>query len=288
MKTDDKLYKFLLNQKPICTESPLKHLLGSELHVKLRAKYKLELELDLLTDRCPNTWNCVKTNFSGECIGRPFPKDPKILKALKSINLDIEETSFKGVPVLMAKAIVGCSGCPLKESCSNPCPTVESYTNRSTTPDYSPTVDMCINLEEWEAGKYGPTITSIGNYEVSEFKEYLEHDSEPSKELPLDCLTDQQRKIVEMILYEGLEQMFIAKRLGCSQQHISNQYKAAITKMTEFALVREVISKIDSVPGRVRLYYIENKTQQEIADMEGISQDSISKYIDRWKLSNKL
>jgi len=180
MTDDVSRFRFLLRQKPICTQSPIKSALGPEKHRELRAKYKLELGIDLLEDRCPNSFNC-RIEGSG-CIGRPFPIDPEILQALKTINVTVTTGNYKGKNVYLAEAIVDCSTCPFRVGCENSCPTQDSFLRRSTKPESNPPENSLVPYEDFEKGIY--KALEPDSHQHCEYGDWAD------EELPLDCLTE--------------------------------------------------------------------------------------------------
>ena len=276
MTSDVDRFTFLLKQKPICTQTPIKAFLGAERHRELRAKYKAELGFDLLDDRCPNTFNCKSINNG--CIGRPFPLDPEIYEALKSINVEITTGNYKGVDVYMAKAIVLCDNCPFKDSCDTSCATQDSYLRRSVRPDSNPPESSLVPYDDFEKGMYKALDEA--------YTQHCEYGDWVDETLPLDCLTDRQREVMEMILYEGLDQVTIAYKLGIGQDVVSRHKTSAIAKMTEFGKARKVISTLKILPRSILDYYVNNLTQQEIADKIGRSQSTVAENIKKWYNDN--
>lgn len=278
MTVDVERFAFLLRQKPICTQSPLKQALGQDLHRDLRAKYKLELEIDLMEDRCPNSFNCISAD-SG-CIGRPFPIDNDIHKALNSINVDVTKGVFKGREVYLAKATVTCSGCPFQGQCETSCATQDSFLNRSIKPESNPPESSLVPYEDLERGMY--KALTPDDVQHCEYGDWV-YDV-----LPLDCLTPKQRQVIEMTLYERLEQAQVAQRLNIRQQVVAKHKQAALTKLEEFGKARKVISNSILTPKRVLDYYINNMTQQQIATKEGTTRQAVDKFIRNWRESNYL
>lgn len=275
MTLDVERFAFLLRQKPICTQSPLKQSLGPDLHRELRVKYKLELGLDLLDDRCANSFNCIAAD-SG-CIGRPLPIDNLILKALNDINVSVTKGIFKGREVYLAKATVTCSGCPFQGQCETSCATQDSFLNRSIKPESNPPESSLVPYEDFERGMYKAlTPDDVEHCGVGEWAEY---------ELPLDCLTTKQRQVIEMTLYEGLEQAQIADRIGTTKQDISQTRELAMNTLHEFGRARKIL-KTHPAPLRIIHYYIHNMSHQEIADLEGKSRSTISMSVSKWAKLN--
>lgn len=279
MTEDIRRFHFLLKQQPFCSQSPIKVALGPDLHRELRAKYKLELGVDLLEDRCPNTFNCQLVNDG--CVGRPFPNDSNILSALEGLNVEIFEGQFRGLDVVYAKATT-CSICPFKESCTDPCVTEESYLNRSVRPDLSPKGPMLVNYEDFERGMFGDSLSVILR---DDLEDYDVDDSWRTEQLPLDCLTPNQRQVIEMIDIQGLEQVKVASELGISQSAVSQMYQSALTRLTEFGKARRVI-KDKGATLRVKMYYIDNLTEQQIADKIGIAQKNVNRALNKWRELN--
>lgn len=281
MTDDVKLYGFLLGQKPICTQSPIKTALGPERHRELRAKYKLELGIDLLDDRCDNVFNC-KIKGSG-CIGRPFPVDPEIKEALSTINVNVTEGVHKGRDVYFAEAVVDCSQCPFQQDCEAPCASLDSFLKRRVAPDPSPKSNMLVSYDDYEKGMFGPV-----HHDIERETTYTPNNDWADQQLPLDCLTSKQRQVLEMTLYDNLEQPVIAHKMNITKQRVSRLLQSAKSRLEEFGKARKVIKESNLVPKRVIEYYINNLTQQEIADKEDVSKQYISDYINKWRESNGL
>lgn len=276
MTSDVDRFTFLLKQKPICTQTPLKSYLGAEEHRELRAKYKLELGFDLMDDRCPVSFNCKSIN-SG-CIGRPFPFDDRIREALESINVDISIGEYKGIKVYLAKAIVLCDNCPFKASCDSSCATQDSYVRRSVRPESNPPESSLVPYDDFERGIYKALDEA--------YTQHCEYGDWINETLPMDCLTPRQREVMEMTLYEGLDQVTIAYRLGIGQDVVSRHKSSAISKMTEFGKARKVLSGLRLIPRSVLDYYVNNLTQQEIADKLGRDRSTVAKNIQKWYKDN--
>lgn len=279
MTMDVERFAFLLLQLPACTQSPVKVALGPDLHRELRAKYKLELGLDLMDDKCGNIFNCILQG-SG-CIGRPMPLDDQIFKALKSSNCEVTTGNHKGREVYLAKSIT-CGDCPFKVGCASPCATQESYLKRSIKPDLSPREPMLVNFDDYEEGKLG-----LLAYTLSPETETTEIDySWMNETLPMDCLTPKQRQVIEMIKFQDLTQVEVAGRLEITRPSVRVHLRRAEIRLKEFARARKILEiKVDR---RAKLYYTDNKSQKEIAKMEGVKQSSISKHLALWRVSNGL
>lgn len=273
MTDDIKRFEFLLGQKPICTQSPIKSFLGPDKHRELRAKYKIELGLDLLDDRCDNVFNCKSANQG--CIGRPFPIDPNIYQALMSINVDISVETHRGVEVYLARAVVECYKCPFREGCEEVCASQDSYLRRNTHPDSNPPDNRLVPYDAFENGKYKALPPEV--------LEHCEYGDWVNESLPLDCLSHNQRQVIEMTVYQSLEQPIIADIMRISIPRVSQLKAKALSRLTEFGRARKVIVESGSISSRVLDYYLNNLTHQEIADKEGVSRSAVTMSINKWK-----
>jgi len=278
MTDDIRRFGFLLRQQPVCTQSPIKVALGPDRHRELRAKYKLELGIDLLEDRCAAAFNCLLID-SG-CIGRPFPIDPEILEALKTLNVDISTGFHKGHEVYLAKATVTCAECPFNGQCITSCATQDSFINRRVKPESNPPESSLVPYEDLERGLY--KALTPDDVEHCGYGEWA------NESLPLDCLSAKQSQVLEMTLYEGLEQAVIAERLNISQQVVAKHKSAALSRVEEFGKARKAIRSLSVVHPRILDYYVNNLTQQEIADKEGVKQQAVEQSITKWKTRNLL
>lgn len=276
MTIDVERFAFLLRQTPNCTQSPVKIALGVDLHRELRARYKLELGHDLLDDKCANIFNCLIGG--GECIGRPLPLDKQIKDAVTLSNCELTIGNYKGKEVYLVKSVT-CVNCPFKVGCDSPCATQESFLKRSIKPDMSPKSQMTVNFEDYESGKYGPLL----HIDMSDVEDNPSDYSWRVESLPLDCLSPQQRQVIEMITFKNMTQIEIADKLKISQQQVSDQATLAQSRLKKFGLARKVIKESKSTPSRVKLYYIKNLTEQEIADKLKIHQSSVSRTLKSWR-----
>lgn len=276
MTDDVKRFTFLLGQKPICTQSPIKTFLGAERHRELRAKYKLELGLDLLDDRCGNVFNCKSLDQG--CIGRPFPLDDEIYQALQSINVTVTTGNYKGKDVYLAKAIVDCTTCPFRVGCETSCPTQDSFLRRNTRPESNPPESSLVPYDDFEKGIYKALEANA--------MQHCEYGDWMDESLPLDCLSDRQLEVMERVLYKNLEYSEIADELGIGIPRVSTHVKRAKARLEEFGKARKAIKQSKSVPRSVLYYYVSNLTQQEIADKVGVDRTTITKLINNWYNSN--
>ena len=278
MTDDVKRFTFLIGQKPICTQSPIKSILGSDRHRELRAKYKLELGIDLLDSKCGNVFNCKSLN-SG-CIGRPFPIDDEIYEALNTINVSVTTGNYKGKDVYLAKAIVDCATCPFKEGCDTSCPTQDSYLRRSVRPESNPPDKSLVPYEDFEKGIYKALDENA--------MQHCSYGSWIDESLPLDCLSDRQYEIMQMYLYNNLEYSEISDVLGITKQAVSKHIQRSKSRLEEFSKARKIISKSKSIPQRVIDYYVNNLSKKEISDKEGVDRSSVTKSINNWYNSSVL
>lgn len=111
------------------------------------------------------------------------------------------------------------------------------------------------------------------------------YNSEKSK-LPIKCLAPGQQKIFRMIVIKGLTQSEAAAKLGINQSGVSQQLELAENKLRLFCKARNVIKDSKITPDRVKLYYIDFLTTQEIADKLGITQAGVNMSLRRWRLDN--
>lgn len=276
MTDDIRRFGFLLRQVPICTQSPLRTILGPERHRELRARYKLELGIDLLDDRCSNVFNC-KVIDDG-CAGRPFPIDDEIREALDSLNVTVTTGNFKGRDVYFAQAVVTCQGCPFNGQCEVVCATQDSFISRSTKPESNPPESSLVPYEDYEKGMYRAlTPEDVEHCDIGEWS---------GEVLPLDCLTPKQRQVIEMTLYDGLEQSVIAAEMGIGKDVVSRHRTSAMSRLEEFGKARKAIRNSRLVPNVVIDYYQNNMSQKQISLKYGKDQGNISRLLKAWLKSN--
>lgn len=272
MTDDAKRFVFLLRQVPFCTLSPVRNLIGAARYKELRAKYKLGLGLDLLEDRCPNSFNCLNVNEG--CIGRPFPIDAEIKKALESLNTTVTIGNYKGVDVYLAQATVSCASCPFNGQCESICPTQDSYLNRSTRIESNPPENLLVPYDDYENGVYKALLPEdVEHCEIGDWAE---------EELPLDCLTQKQRQVIEMTLYEGLDQATIAVRMDSTIPTVSIHLKRGLARLEEFGKARKAIKQSKLIPNVVVDYYQNNLSQKQISLKYNKNQGNISRLLKEW------
>lgn len=277
MTDDVDFYGFLLAQQPICTQSPLKRELGPELHSKLRAKCNLELGMDLLADKCHSMLLCNVTN--DKCIGRPLPDYPEVREALRSLKMPFRESEYRSVGVLMVSTRIDCDKCPFEAICTTPCASQESFMRKKLRDTFEPKEHMLVPYEDFERGKY----KALDEYAF----EHCELDSAwMDQKLPLDCLTDMQRKVMELTLWERLSQTEVGHKLNIGQPRVALHISRSTEKMYEYGLARKAIREALYVPRRVVDYYVGNMTHQEIANKETKDRSVISKFINKWRDDN--
>jgi predicted DNA-binding protein YlxM (UPF0122 family) len=274
MTDDIRRFGFLLRQLPVCTQSPVKVALGPDIHRELRAKYKLELGIDLLEDRCPNSFNCQMND--DDCIGRPFPIDNQILQALGTLNVEVSKGIFKGREVYLAQATVTCAGCPFSGHCETSCATQDSFLNRSTKPESNPPESSLVPYEDFERGMYKAL--------TPEDVEHCGYGDWKNQTLPLDCLTPKQRQVIEMTYYQGLEQSVVAQEIHTTKQDVSQTIQLALNRLEEFGRARKALHRLSPKP--VVDYYAKNMTQIEISLKYSIDQGNLSKSISKWFTKN--
>jgi DNA-binding transcriptional regulator LsrR (DeoR family) len=85
-----------------------------------------------------------------------------------------------------------------------------------------------------------------------------------------------------MTVYQGLDQVVIADKLNITQQVVAKHLKSALDRLSEFGRARKALRDSKVVPQRLVDYYINNMTQQDIADKEGVKQHTISESISKW------
>ena len=277
MTPEANLFEFLMSQRPICTNFPVKKELGAD-YDELRLKYKSEYGFDMLSPKCDNSFNCLTLDEG--CVGRPFPIDDDILAALNKINVTVTKGYHKGKEVYLAKPLLECSNCPFKDSCEDPCPTVRSYFERSVTPKRDAMSKDLVDFDTWEQGGYKIPRLTDEDVQHCEIGDWIE------ERLPWDCLSDENREILDLHLNRGLTQKEIAFNTNRSQQYISKSINSSLDRLTKFGRARKAIKESISVPRSVLEYYVNNLTQQEIADKMGKSQQAVAKSLNNWYVNN--
>lgn len=276
MNNDIEIFEFLLKQKPICSQFPLKSELGED-YEYLRLKYKSEYGFDMLDNRCSNTANCKITNKG--CIGRPFPKDDLIKEGLKDLNVEVTVGTHRGKEVYMAKAIVDCHNCPLQLNCENTCLTQHSYIERRVRPDREPRTSNLIPYDEWERDGMKDMLDPEELY-------YDNSSTWANEEIPWDCLTKKQYQCLDLSLNRGYTYKEISFALNIGSSSVQSHIERAKCKLKEWGLARKALKQ--EFNKYANEYYNHNKTQKTIAEEYNVRADTVNKSINHWKYKNNV
>lgn len=258
------LVDFLTKQRPICDKFPLYEAFAQDydLYAALKDRSVADFGENLLVKRCANRFVC-----STECAGRPIPQYPELKPFLSKIN-SFEEGTYKGNPVWMVK-VVGCKDCAIQSTCTTLCGSMVSFMDK----------------HEPEEPIYDNKLLPIDMFDENELTEAIDLasdlnmggvDNSLAKSIPWDCLSSNQRYIMQAKYYTMKSENQIAADLDIYLRAVQKQVVTATAKLKQFSKVREIL-KSNKCDKTVELYYIKCLTQSEVAKLLNISIATVSR-----------
>lgn len=209
-------------------------------------------------DACPKRLACL----GDHCLGRPLP----ILAPTAQPYIEELKKTHKVVnnELFLSK----CDQCPIKAKCTSTCHQINDFVNRhdKKEPEYIYNVNLDNHSEHTLAQNSIPFI---------------------SKDIPFDCLSDRRKTVIKMYLYEGKDFAQIAKELNIkSHAFIKYEFYAGLTKLSEYATIRDYIDKNKEIlPKGVFLLleklYLQNKSITEVANEEKCTKQAIQQRLTR-------
>lgn len=258
------------NKPAACTRPPWAKLIPEDDRNKVLAKIREEsnLEYGRSLDECPKRLVCM----GKQCIGRPLPWKSETarpyLEQLKSTHNIIDGELF----------LNSCDVCPIANSCSYLCPQVNDFLHRDKKKEatlvYKEKLD---NIPEEAQGDTISLPMLIG-YEV-----------------PWDAVSPRKQRVVRKYLYEHKDFLTIARQENLNNQSRAKyEYYSALTKMSEYAVMRKFIDKKGHELAATQLdlmkrVYFENKTLTEAGKELGITRqaayDRLKRVKNRFKIT---
>lgn len=271
------LVDFLTKQRPICDKFPLYEAFATDytLYAKLKDRSIADFGENLLVKRCANRFFCAT-----ECTGRPIPKYPELEPFLAKIN-EFEEGSYKGKPVWLVK-VIGCKECPIQSTCTALCGSMVSFMDKHE-PEEPIFEDKLIPIEVLE--EYDLSEAMKGP-EVPEDKDTASI-ADLVKSIPWDCLSSNQRYILQAKYYTMKSEHQIAKDLDIYIRAVQKQVLTAISKLKHYKEAREVLV-LDKSNKIAELYYLKCLTQPEIAKLTDTSIATVSRRLKEFTDKHKL
>jgi DNA-binding MarR family transcriptional regulator len=259
--TEEKIYK--RKHKPsLCTENIFRFLVPKDTKYEILRQIKQEC-LDIygkdISCECDKRLVC----FSKKCIGRRLPWEsptakPYLDKFTKNQVVDKEGQIY----------VTDCSTCSIKDKCTYPCYQVNDYTKRNYTREPFTIYKECMD-----------------NYEIPyEPKEAII--SQPnSLSIPWDCISTKKAEIIKMYVYQQLDFLQIANKLGyLNQAQVKYLFYSALTTMSRVAIMRQFLKYNESILSdkQIKLLsfiYVDNLSLTFVANKLKISKSAVTQMI---------
>jgi predicted DNA-binding protein YlxM (UPF0122 family) len=257
------------NKPAACTRPPWARLVPKSDRGRVLAKIRQETNQHYgqQYDECPKRHVCM----GKKCMGRPLPWKSETAKPYLE-ELKKTHTIKNGELYLN-----NCEVCPLAQKCSSPCAQVNDFLNRW-------------NKREAEI-VYKENIENISD-QVKQDKISLP--MLEGNEVPWDAISPRKRRVVEKYLYQRKDFLTIANEENLNNQaRVKYEYYSALTKLSEYAKMREFIkSNPELTPSQMVLLeevYINNKTLTQAAKEMNITrqaaQQRLARVMKKYKLS---
>lgn len=210
-------------------------------------------------DECPKRLVCL----GQDCLGRPLPALSPTAKPF------IDELKKKYKVVNDELFLTKCDVCPIKLKCTSTCHQINDYLNRHNKkePDF---------VYQEISENYTETILSTNTTEFM-----------TNRDIAWDCLTPRRQDIIKKYLYEGKDFSAIARELNMkSQAWVKYEFYAGLTKLSEYATVREYLAnnKDELTKGNFSLLenlYLKNQSLTELAKQEKCSKQALQQRLTR-------
>lgn len=261
---DEKTFK-KINKPAACTIAPWDKLVtGPNRDNILRAiRQETIAAYGYSMDECPKRKVC----FTKQCLGRPLPfksvTAKPYLDQLKTTHNIVNDELY----------LANCDACPIAMYCSSSCSQVNDFLQRDKTDEpemvYKESLDNIVQ-ETYEEDR----LTGIlGKGLVT----------------PWDCLTKRREQVIKKYVYENKDFLTVAKELGLyDQAKCKYEFYAALTKLSEFATMRNWIKNTSDVPEIIHKIYIENKTMITVAKELNVSKQAVQQTVSRYIKINKI
>ena len=211
-------------------------------------------------DTCPSRSVCIGKS----CLGRELPwlspTAKPYLEKMKQLGMITGDLYY----------VEDCSTCPIKNSCTSVCPMMNDFLNRHQSKQ--PEMVYQESMENY--GSQAPERPVM----PSELNNVT---------LPWDCLDPSKEALVKLRLEKRKDFLTIAKQCQLfDQKDARYEFYAALTKLSEYAIVREFIKEnkenlTEKVYKVLTDVYINNKTSEQVAQEQGVTYIAIRKMVSR-------
>jgi len=210
-------------------------------------------------DECPKRLVCL----GQDCLGRPLPTLSPTAKPF------IDEIKKKYKVVNDELFLTKCDVCPIKIKCTSTCHQINDYLNRHNKKE-----------PEFVYQEISENHTEVVlSTNTTEFM--------TNRDIAWDCLTPRRQTIIKKYLYEGKDFSAIARELNMkSQAWVKYEFYAGLTKLSEYATVREYLTnnKDELTKGNFSLLenlYLKNQSLTELAKQEKCSKQALQQRLTR-------
>lgn len=252
------------NKPASCTEAPWEHLIPFNIRADVMLKIKQE-SIDKYghdLNECPKRKVCMGKT----CMGRPLPYLSKTARPyLKQLE---KKANIVNNELIIA---TNCSSCPMVKTCINPCGQINDFINRQTVKE-----PLLVNFTGIENLQPEDVLSAVFSLPTS-----------TNTKVPWDCLTKRRKKVIETYLFKQRDFLHTAKLHGLNNQASAKyEFYAALTKLSEFAIMRKFLSAHKSELSPKQLYVLEmayhnNKSFVAIAKKMNVSPQAVQQIVSR-------
>lgn len=257
---NEKNYK-KANKPAMCTNPVWKSVIKTDDKEDIVRKIRSEcIELyGQSLDECPKRLVCL----GQECLGRTLPVLSPTAKPF------IDELKKKYKVVNDELFLTKCDVCPIKLKCTSTCHQINDYLNRHNKkePEF---------VYQEISENYTEVVLSTNTTEFM-----------TNRDIAWDCLTPRRQSIIKKYLYEGKDFSAIARELNMkSQAWVKYEFYAGLTKLSEYATVREYLTnnKDELTKGNFSLLenlYLKNQSITDLAKQENCSKQALQQRLTR-------
>lgn len=257
---NEKNYK-KANKPAMCTNPVWKSVITTDDKEDIVRKIRSETieAYGFSMDECPKRLVCL----GQECLGRTLPVLSPTAKPF------IDELKKKYKVVNDELFLTKCDVCPIKLKCTSTCHQINDYLNRHNKkePEF---------VYQEISENYTEVVLSTNTTEFM-----------TNRDIAWDCLTPRRQSIIKKYLYEGKDFSAIARELNMkSQAWVKYEFYAGLTKLSEYATVREYLTnnKDELTKGNFSLLenlYLKNQSITDLAKQENCSKQAIQQRLTR-------
>lgn len=265
---DETKYK-RTNKPASCSQSPWQYLIPKDQRDSTLRKIREET-INIYGesfDECPKR----KTCFTKQCMGRPMP----VLSPTAKPYIDaLRKThKFNGDEMLIST----CEGCSIFKTCTSTCSQVNDYMNR----DKNQEIDYVFK-PDLENISQKVQVASIDKPKATDLQ------------LPWDIIPSRKANVIKKYLYEQKDFLAVANELELSSQaEAKYQFYAALTKMSEYAIMRKFLEENENKLTEkqvliLKKVYLENNTLTDVATYVNTSVAAVTGILNRVITKNSI